>query len=1270
MGFGETEFPRKTGMRDGGLRRSAGATVVSGNQNNVRVCLGDAGGDGADADFGDELYADARMAVGVLEIVDELREIFDGVDIVVRRGRDEADAGGGAAGLGNRRIYFRAGQLAAFAGLRTLGHLDLDFFRAREVFRRDAETSGGDLFDRGVFRIAVGHRDETRGIFAAFPGVGATADAVHGDRKRLVRLGGDGAVGHGSRLEALHDDFDGLDLLERDRGGGLELEQAAQGAEFRTLIVDDLRVVFEGGVTRRAHGLLEAVDRLGREEVSFTLAAPLVLSAGGQHGRVGRALGIGGAMAGEDFLRDDIEADAADARGGPREVVVDDGLVETEGFEHLGAAVTLDRGDAHLGHDLDDALGRSFHQVLARGLVIDAGEQRFPDHVIDRLERHVGIDRGGAVADEQRKVVHFARVTSLDDDGDAGAETFADEIVVQAGDGEQRRHGCEFLRHAAVGEDEDVGLVFLDVAAGHHAQFFHRLREALLAAGDAEEDGQHGGLETRQIGAADLGELLVGENRILQLHATAGGRLRVEEIAFGTETGLGGSDDFFANGVDRGIGDLRKELFEVIVEQARLIGEHGERRVVAHRADGFDAILGHRHENDALVFVGVAEGDLALEQRDVVGLVVLRCLGQVAEVHEMLVEPLAVGTGVADLVLEFFVGDDPALRSVHEKHLAGLDAAFFDDLFGGNRQHAGLGSDDDKTVLGDVVTRRAQAVAVEDAADLDAVGERDRGGAVPRLHQAGVILVKRAAVVGHGLMVGPRLGDHHHHGVRERAAGEDEELERIVEHRRIGAVRVNDRQDLLDVVAEGRAVEERLAGVHPIDVAAEGVDFAIVGDVAVRMRALPAGKRVRRETRVDDREGGLHRGVDEVGKILRDLLGEEHAFVDERLHREARDIPRFGSGDRGGADVVIGALADHVELPLEIEIGGDVCSAADEDLAHERLAGDGGVAEGLVIRRHRAPAEEELPFGLDDLLEDFFHLAADGAVPREIDETGAVLAGFGERDARGLGNFGEKFVRHLDEDARAVTSIGLAASGTTVVEVGENLECVGDDFVRFPSLHIDNEADPAGIVFERGIVEALFSRGTSGRSLGRVEGVGGGGGVDIHGLEKRVRVSVVVVIVGVGGLVPDAHKKGRLVLCESGPVCVMCGELSVWSKKADRFSGHFSVLLIGAARIGGRAGGGIAGFHEIVAEQIIFDFLARNVGEHDAVDLDTRGKGLTGLLHHLGVIRAVVDDIDVLERQIMLPHNRADTIGPATGGLEVGFDDHVVSVCVDSSGAR
>jgi hypothetical protein len=110
--------------------------------------------------------------------------------------------------------------------------------------------------------------------------------------------------------------------------------------------------------------------------------------------------------------------------------------------------------------------------------------------------------------------------------------------------------------------------------------------------------------------------------------------------------------------------------------------------------------------------------------------------------------------------------------------------------------------------------------------------------------------------------------DHHHHRVRERAAGEDEQLERVVEHRRVAAVRVDDREDLLDVVAEELGLEERLAGVHPVDVAAERVDLAVVRDVAVRVRAVPARERVRAEARVDERERRLHRGVLQVGKYF------------------------------------------------------------------------------------------------------------------------------------------------------------------------------------------------------------------------------------------------------------------------------------------------------------------------------------------------------------------------------------------------------------------
>ena len=92
VGLGEAELPRQAGVLDRGLRRGAGAAVVARDEHDVGMRLGDAGGDGAHADLGDELDADARLAVGVLEVVDQLREILDRIDVVVRRRRDQADA--------------------------------------------------------------------------------------------------------------------------------------------------------------------------------------------------------------------------------------------------------------------------------------------------------------------------------------------------------------------------------------------------------------------------------------------------------------------------------------------------------------------------------------------------------------------------------------------------------------------------------------------------------------------------------------------------------------------------------------------------------------------------------------------------------------------------------------------------------------------------------------------------------------------------------------------------------------------------------------------------------------------------------------------------------------------------------------------------------------------------------------------------------------------------------------------------------------------------
>ncbi len=183
VGFGEADFPRAAGMLDRGQRRGAGAAFEARDGDVVGARLGNAGGNRADADFGDQLHRHLTVRIDVLQVVDQLRQILDRIDVVVRRRRDQADARRRMPHLGDGRVDLVAGQLSAFAGLGALRHLDLHHVGVDEIFGGDAEAARGDLLDRRAHGIAVRQRLEAVALLAALAGVGLAADPVHRDRQ-------------------------------------------------------------------------------------------------------------------------------------------------------------------------------------------------------------------------------------------------------------------------------------------------------------------------------------------------------------------------------------------------------------------------------------------------------------------------------------------------------------------------------------------------------------------------------------------------------------------------------------------------------------------------------------------------------------------------------------------------------------------------------------------------------------------------------------------------------------------------------------------------------------------------------------------------------------------------------------------------------------------------------------------------------------------------------------------------------------------------------
>ncbi len=238
LGLGQADLPGDARVLDGRLGRGARAAVVARDDHHVvGLALGHARGDGAHAHLGHQLDADAGVRVHVLQVVDELGQVLDGVDVVVRRRADEAHAGRRVAQLADVGGDLAAGQLAAFAGLGALGHLDLQLVGVLQVLGRDAEAARGHLLDLrtqavavfqgqvdldhvladdGFQRLALGDLDALElvavaaFVLAALARVALAADAVHGDGQGLVRLAADGAERHGAGGEALDDLLGGL----------------------------------------------------------------------------------------------------------------------------------------------------------------------------------------------------------------------------------------------------------------------------------------------------------------------------------------------------------------------------------------------------------------------------------------------------------------------------------------------------------------------------------------------------------------------------------------------------------------------------------------------------------------------------------------------------------------------------------------------------------------------------------------------------------------------------------------------------------------------------------------------------------------------------------------------------------------------------------------------------------------------------------------------------------------------------------------------------
>ena len=571
----------------------------------------------ADPHFGDQLDADPGLGIGVLEVVDQLRQVLDRVDVVVWRRRNQADPGGRMAHPGDGLVDLVAGQLTALAGLGALRHLDLQSVRIGQVFGGDAEAARGHLLDRRALGIAVLHGAVPFRLLAALAGVRLAAYPVHGHRQRGMRLVGNRAERHGAGGEPLDDVFHRLHFVERQRiFGELEIEQSPQVIQGLGLIVDHGGEGAELVHVAGAYRVMERRYGLRRPNVVFAADAVGQIATHVEGAPVDGVGAVGLAVAPRRFTGHLGEADAADRRLGLGEVLVDERRAEADGVEDLRAAIGLEGGNAHLRHHLEDALVHRLDVVGVGGGLVQ-GVRQAGQQGRDGLEGQVRVDRLGAVAGEQAEIVDLARLAGLHHQADLGAQPLADQMMVHRRRRQQRRDGDVVRIHPAIRENQNVVTLahqFLGPGADPVEGRFHARRTHVRRVTHVERIGAEGLLHLL-VDVADLFQVDVAEDGLhhLEAHVRPPG-VEPQQVGPGTDQRDQRHHQFLADGIDGRIGDLGEALLEVVVEHLRPLREHRLGGVAAHGPHRVLPAHRHRPEEELEVLLGVAESLLAVEQ--------------------------------------------------------------------------------------------------------------------------------------------------------------------------------------------------------------------------------------------------------------------------------------------------------------------------------------------------------------------------------------------------------------------------------------------------------------------------------------------------------------------------------------------------------------------------------------------------------------------------------------------------------------------------------
>ncbi len=389
----------------------------------------------------------------------------------------------------------------------------------------------------------------------------------------------------------------------------------------------------------------------------------------------------------------------------------------------------------------------------------------------------ISVHRRRADADQHRVIMGVETFGGADVDAGIGAQPLAHQMRVDSGRGKHARNRDPPRPDSFVGQ-EQVGAPLAHCLFSLGANVLNRRAQCLRPTASGKGAVDFGRLWSK-IGAQPVPVSASQHGGIKHQHpALRAGRIKdVGQIA---EPRLQRHHSAFAQRIDRRIGDLREILAEKLGDRTRPVRNHRQRRVIAHRADRFLPLHHERGEYQFHVLQRLTRRNLAPDQLGSV--VTADVVGHLRQVVDCQI--LADHRGIIGLarnaVLDRAVAKHPACVQIDRDHLARPQPPLGDDRRLGHHYHPAFAADDQQAVARPAVAQGTQRVAVNASDRPAAIGHRERGRAVPRLHHARQILIHGTVIGGHIGLVLPRLWHEHQLGGRRVAARAANRLEHRV----------------------------------------------------------------------------------------------------------------------------------------------------------------------------------------------------------------------------------------------------------------------------------------------------------------------------------------------------------------------------------------------------------------------------------------------------------------------------------------------------------